>query len=192
MFKTNKKKICIVATCLSQGGAERSSALLSKMLDGLGHEIHIVTVLSGVEYEYAGTLFNLGALKDKKDTVLSRLDRLRLFKAFLKKQGFDLIIDNRARVQAYREFIITKFIYKMPTIYVVHSYNSDVTFTPYNWLNSYLYKNEWMTFVSDAAHQKFKKAFGLNRTRTIHNGFDLKTINHQANEAIPYENYILF
>ena len=47
------KKVCIVVTSLGRGGAERSSALLSIMLDNLGYNVHIVSVLNDIEYEYA-------------------------------------------------------------------------------------------------------------------------------------------
>ena len=39
MIKSNIKKVCIVVSSLGGGGAERSSALLSEMLDELGFEV---------------------------------------------------------------------------------------------------------------------------------------------------------
>ena len=104
----DKKKICIVASSLSKGGAERSSAVLSQILSNLGYNVHIVIVLPGVDYKYSGELLNLGLLKNEDDSFLGRLRRLRLFRTYLITHDFDVIIDNRSRVQSYREFIISK------------------------------------------------------------------------------------
>ena len=84
MTKANKKKICIVASSLGKGGAEKSSALLSVMLSDLGYDVYIVTILEFVDYKYKGTLLNLGNIKLKDDTFLGRINRLRIFKKFLK------------------------------------------------------------------------------------------------------------
>nr|WP_321224867.1 glycosyltransferase [uncultured Psychroserpens sp.] len=187
MLKTDKKRICIVASSLSKGGAQRSSANLSHMLASLGHDIFIVTVLPGVEYDYSGDLFNLGEVKKKNDSFLGRINRLRLFKNYLKTHNIDVIIDNRARVQGYREFLISKFIYKKPVIYVIHNFKTTKAFTKYTWLNTHLYKNQYMTAVSQAASDKFKKLFNLNKIRTLYNGFDFDKIQKQAQEHIPLD-----
>ncbi|MBR9846888.1 MAG: glycosyltransferase family 4 protein, partial [Algicola sp.] len=81
-MKSKGKKICIVASSLGKGGAERSSALLSIMLSNLGYEIYIVTVLDCIEYAYKGQLYNLGALKKEKDNFFGRINRIKKFKRF--------------------------------------------------------------------------------------------------------------
>lgn len=181
---SKRLKICIVSSSLAKGGAERSSATLSQMLFNIGHEINIVTVLPGVEYNFSGTHFNLGEIKKKNDNFFGRINRLLIFKKYLKKNSFDVIIDNRTRIQAYREFIITKFIYTIPTIYVLHNFNTSKTFTKYKWLNKYLYKNKIMTSVSEAANTKFNKMFNLKNIHTIYNGFDFEYINNKSNEIV--------
>lgn len=191
---SKRLKVCIVATSLAKGGAERSSALLSHMLNKSGYEIHIVTVLSKVEYDFSGEHFNLGELKDRKDTFLGRINRLFVFKKYLNKQKFDIIIDNRSRNQSYREFIITKFIYNVPTIYVLHNFKTSRVFTKYNWLNKYLYKNEYMTAVSEAAKNKFENIFGLKKIKTMYNGFNFKDIktNALSKEVEIKDKYVIF
>ncbi len=163
------------------------------MLYNLGHDLHIVTVLSGVKYPYKGVYFNLGDLKDQNNTFFGRLNRLKVFKNYLKQHKFDVVIDNRSRVQAYREFIITKFIYTIPTIYVLHNYKTPKVFTKYSWLNKYLYRNQIFTAVSKAATKKFKEKFDIKNIRTIYNGFDFKEIEQLAEDTISVsEDYILF
>ena len=116
------KKICIIASSLGKGGAEKSSAQLSIMLHNLGYDVFIVTVLSAIDYDYKGTLFNLGQLKNENDSFFGRIKRLFKFRTFLIKNEINVIIDNRSRVLAYREFIISKFIYTVPVIYVIHNF----------------------------------------------------------------------
>ncbi len=181
MQSTNKKKICIVVQSLSEGGSQRSTALLSKTLALLGHDIHLVSVLNKIEFDFAGTLFNLGELKEKDDTIYGRLNRLLIFWKFLKKHDFDYIIDNRARVQAYREIMITKLLYRSKGVYVIRNYD-ELTFTKYAWLNRYLYRNETMIAVSDGIREKFKEKYALNKIMTINNAVDIDSLALMANQ----------
>lgn len=193
-MKSKVKKICIVVSSLGKGGAEQSAAMLSVMLHNLGHDIYIVSVLDHIDYHYEGTLCNLGALKKQDDSMMGRLNRLKTFKNFLTSNAIEIIIDNRSRVQHYREFIITKFIYTVPSVYVIRSFNSNTTFTSYPWLNKWLYRNECMIAVSRASKQKFQNLFGLNNIRTVYNGFDFDDIRNKADQSIetPKKPYIIF
>lgn len=192
----NKKRICIVVSSLGKGGAERSAATISKILESLGHEIHIVSVQNEIHYEYSGTLFNLGEYKDKKDGLVARIKRLIIFNNFLKNHKFDIIIDSRFRVQAYRELMVSKFIYKVPTIYLLHSHEESITFTKYKWLNKWLYKNETLVTVSKATRLYLKEKYGYKKVETIYNAFDFYEIIKKSNEEIDTQetsgNYILF
>lgn len=182
-MKPIKKKICIVASSLGKGGAEKSSATLSIMLDNLGYDVFIVTVLDAIDYPYKGQLYNLGKLKKADDSIFGRFDRLQKVRQFIKSNNIDLIIDNRTRVQAYREFLISKFLYNKPVIYVIRSFSSENAFTPYKWLNRWLYKDECMVAVSEEASITFRQQFGLKNMRAIYNGFDFETIISKAVES---------
>lgn len=184
MNKTSTKKVCIIVYALGGGGAERSSATLSQILYDLGYDVHIVTVLDIVDYPYKGQLLNLGKLKANDDSFLGRIKRLFVFKNYLKEKDIEIVIDSRPRVQAYREFIITKFVYKIPVIYVLHNFNYKKAFTPYKRLNKFLYKNEKMVTVSKAAENQYKKAYALNDVETIYNGFDFEGICKSADQEV--------
>lgn len=194
MQSNNKKKICIVVSSLGRGGAQKSAALLSILLDNLGYDVHIVSVLNQIDYPYAGTLFNLGELKDKKDTFISRIKRLKVFKQYLKKHHFNCIIDNRSRVQGYREFIISKLIYKTPVIYVIHNYNTLSGFAKSTSLNRINYAKEIMVAVSNEARDKFKQLFKIKNISTIYNTFDFEDLQKQAilKTETEIDNYIIF
>ena len=194
MIKTKTKKICIVVSSLGGGGAERSSALLSHILDGLGYDIHIVSVLDRIDYSYKGTLFNLGKIKKEDSSIFGRINRLFIFKKYLKKNNIEIVIDARSRVQAYREFLVAKFIYTLPVIYVLHNYNYKKAFTSYRWLNTYLYKNKKMVAVSKAAEDNYRKTYALKNITTIYNSFDFENIRKNADQKADNDlsNYIIY
>ena len=194
---TIKKKICIVTSSLGKGGAEKSSASLSKMLFDKGYDVHIVSVLNKIDFSYSGTLFNLGAIKDTNDTIVGRVYRLFQFIKYLSEHQFDCIIDSRSRVAAFREFFITSFIYSSYSlIYVIHNYKTSHAFSKFNFLSRYLYKNKKMISVSDEAKSKFKTKFNLSDISTIYNAYDFGTeANNSGQKDIRRSNietYILF
>jgi glycosyltransferase involved in cell wall biosynthesis len=190
-----RKKVCIVTASLELGGAERASAIQSIMFYDLGYDVSIVTVKSGVTYNFKGEIFDLGQFKDTSNSTSGRISRLFKLRKFLKKNKFDFIVDNRARNQSYRELVITKFIYNVPTIYVIHSYKEDTAFTKYTWLNKYLYKNKQMVVVSEKGREKFKKMYQLNTIDTIYNGFDFdenKELSNQKVDDNSLKDYIIY
>ena len=78
-MRDNNNKICLVASSLGKGGAERATSLQSKLLSHLGYDVHIVIVNSIVDYEYEGQLFDLGALKQNGISRISRLNHFRKY-----------------------------------------------------------------------------------------------------------------
>ncbi|WP_138433118.1 glycosyltransferase [Winogradskyella algicola] len=176
MVKTNTKKICIVVTSLGGGGAERSSATLSEILFDLGYDVHIVSVLDDIQYPYKGKLLNLGELKAKNDSSLGRLQRLGVFKGYLKKHGFDYVIDNRTRIGFWKELIISRWAYKTKKIiYCVRSYNTDLYINPNKYLGKILYRSAYkIVTVSLAIKEKLEKDYNFNNLSTIYNPIDLK------------------
>ena len=123
MSKDSHKKIALVSISLAGGGAERSTAMLSQMLDKNGFEVHLITLTDAIDFEYAGTLFNLGKFKKNNDSLVKRLVRFSRFKAYLTREKFDFIIDNRNRSNAYKEFYYLNYIYKNErVIYVARSF----------------------------------------------------------------------
>ena len=169
---------------LGKGGAQRAAAMQSEMLSDLGYDVHIVTILHNIFYNFKGTLFNLGLYKSDNDNFLNRLKRLLKFKRYLKRQNFDVIIDHRSRVQWYREYLITKFLYKKPTIYVIHSFEKSIMFTKYNVLNKHLYRNEIMVGVSETISKYYKDCYQINRIYSITNAVDFEDVKMNSNEIV--------
>ena len=46
----------------------------------MGHEVHMVSITDDIEYEHAGTLFNLGKFKNKMNGPLNKLKRLYIYR----------------------------------------------------------------------------------------------------------------
>lgn len=183
-MQSNNKKICLVVSSLGKGGAQHAAALQSTVLANLGHDVHIVTIFNEVSYAYSGTLFNLGHYKSATDSVFNRISRLIKFSKYLKRHNFDVIIDHRSRVQSYREFIISKFIYQVLTVYVIHSFEKKIMFPKQDWLSKFLYKNQVMVGVSKGITAHFKMLYKLRNISTIHNAFNFQDIQNRALEIV--------
>ncbi|MBR9756702.1 MAG: glycosyltransferase family 4 protein [Algicola sp.] len=177
MQSNNKKKICIVVPSLGKGGAEKQSALLSKMLHKVGYEVHIISVLNNIDYDYSGVLLNLGAVKDKNNTFFGRFRRLLIFKKYLKDQQFDLIIDNRSRPTVLKELLISTLLYKkQKVIYVVHNFKTERYFSKSRFWAKKIYNNTNKAYVgvSKAIAKKIKEAYSLNKVYAIYNAVNFK------------------
>ncbi|WP_250433976.1 glycosyltransferase [Hanstruepera flava] len=160
---------------LGEGGAERSSALLSEILDGLGYDVYIVSIQNNITYSYKGKLFNLGALFSTKRGFLKKIKKGRLFISYLKEHNFDYIIDNRSRNLWLREFIISNFIYsKYKTVYVVRSYNLDYSFSKIKFLAKLNYKRaSAIVGVSNEIKSKIEKEFVFKNVVAIQNPVEI-------------------
>ncbi|TYB74518.1 glycosyltransferase family 4 protein [Bizionia saleffrena] len=168
---SNKKKICIIVSSLGKGGAQKASANLSKMLFNLGYNVHIVSVLNHIDYSYQGTLLNLGALKNKDNSLIGRFKRLMLFKDYLRDQKFDVIIDGRSRPSGLKELIISNFIYnKSKVIYIVGSYNLTTYFPKSKVISKILYGKAFkIVAVSKEIKEKIEDAFHFKNVGQIYN-----------------------
>lgn len=195
MQSNNKKKICIVVSSLGKGGAERSSALISKMLNSLGYDVHLVSVLNKIDYDFSGKLLNLGELKDQNDSTFGRFNRFLVFKKFLEEEKFDLIIDSRSRPTYIKEWLISRLLYKnQQVLYLVHSWKLDMYFSnSKNWAKR-IYKNaKGFVGVSKEISESVKKTYGFNNISTIYNSINIEENNLRAKKVIDIkDDYILY
>ncbi|MGB3605772.1 MAG: glycosyltransferase [Psychroserpens sp.] len=188
---SNDKKICIVATSLGKGGAERSTALLSKVLGNLGYDIHLVSIIDLIDYEYSGTLLNLGKVRSKVP-LLAKIKKFQVFKDYLKNHQFDFVIDNRSRPSLIREFIISRILFEPKrTIYCVRSYNFETYFVKPNIIAKFMYNDAYkMVSVSKHIEHKIKSVYHLKNTFTIHNPVEVIAI--EESKGLLPNDYILF
>ncbi|PKA83624.1 glycosyltransferase involved in cell wall biosynthesis [Ulvibacter sp. MAR_2010_11] len=173
-MQNKHKKICIVSISLGKGGAERSCAMLSQMLVAEGFEVHIIILNNEVDYPYAGTLVNLGALKNTHDNALKQLSRFRKFRKYLVAQKFDVIIDHCPKNNVTRDVFYDRYLYKgFNRIYVVHSSKKDQYFANNTKKLVKIYnKNIMNVAVSKYIETELLVKNGIQKTRTIRNAYD--------------------
>jgi glycosyltransferase involved in cell wall biosynthesis len=181
-------KVCIVAISLAKGGLERSTALLSKMLSRAGYDVHIVLLTDAIDYQYAGKLLNLGLLKHKKETPLSRWNRLLRLKDYIRQNNFDYIIDARSRKEPLVEIIYLSYFYrKTKKVYMIHSFKTENYLTDYSFISKLILKNcDTVVCVSDGIKKSIEKRFHCKNAVRIYNP---KEELHLANDTLASTNF---
>ncbi|SDS03253.1 Glycosyltransferase involved in cell wall bisynthesis [Formosa sp. Hel1_31_208] len=184
------KKICIVVTSLGKGGAERSSSLLTHMLSDLGHDIHLVSIMDDIDYEFKGQLLNLGTLQSTGPKLFLKYKKFKAFKSYLKRHQFDYVIDNRTRPSVLRELVVSRWLYNPDhTIYCVRSYHLNTYFVSSKMLAKYLYKDAYkIVGVSKEIAANIEQEFEFKNVTSIYNPIE-------SIEAVAHKNerpYILF
>ena len=189
MPKDSHKKIALVTISLAGGGAERSTAMLSKVLTKRGFNVHIITLTNAIDFEYDGTLFNLGIYKTTADSLIKRLRRFARLKAYFKQECFDYIIDNRNRSQSLKEWYYLNYIYgNERVIYVARSYKLDSYFPLASRVaRQMIKKSAGIVGVSQAISQRINETFGVQKAFTIYN-----PVPDVQVEIGPSESYYIF
>lgn len=183
------KKICVVTISLSQGGAERSTALLSQMLADQGFDVTTVTLNDSVDYPYAGKHVSLNTVSGQKDSLLKRLIR---FKKLLSREQFDYIIDNRTRISNFKELIYLYFLYrKNKVVYMVRSYKISSYFPPFTMLAKQMIAKSFAVIgVSKAIAERINSHYNTKKSEFIYN--PISALEENETGQVPNTPYILF
>ncbi|MAZ28314.1 MAG: hypothetical protein CL868_14720 [Cytophagaceae bacterium] len=187
-------KVCILVEKLSGGGAERSAAILSYMFAGMGHEVHMVSITDDIEYEHAGTLFNLGKFKNKMNGPLNKLKRLYIYQNYLKKQHFDYVLDFRFRQKLIKEKILARFLYtNVNVVYMVRSSNLAYYFPKKKKQSQRLFEKAHAVAVqTEAIKTKIEEKYKLKNIVVIPNALDFDEVNQLKNQVLDVDfKYIL-
>lgn len=186
MIKQPSLKIALVGEMLSGGGAERVQARLSVFFEEQGIDVHHIIVQDSITYEFAGTLYNMGKLKNKSNSAFNRLSRFIALKKYLKEHQFDYIIDFRVKNRFIQEYIIANWIYKVPYIMSIRSFNTDYYFPKNRFLAKRIYKKAYaLLTVSKALEEKIKREFKYDKVITIYNPLDIVEIQKLASHESP-------
>jgi glycosyltransferase involved in cell wall biosynthesis len=193
-LEKTKIKVCIVTSSLGKGGAQKSSAVLSILLDSLGCEVHIVSILDTIDYVYKGTLLNLGVLKNKDDSVFGKVKRFYVFFKYLKSQKFDFIIDSRSRPTILKQFVINKLLYvNQKVIFIVHSFFLSNYIPENKFVAQFLYNKTFkFVTVSKAIKSNLVSKYQFNNVHIINNAVSQIPANSLTDISVPADNYILF
>ena len=192
--KSAKIKICIVTSSLGKGGAQKSSSTLSIVLDSLGYEIYIVSILDYIDYPYKGSLLNLGALKKEDDSFFGKLKRFYIFFNFIKTHDFDFIIDSRSRPTTFKQFLINKLIYhNQKVIYIVHSFLISNYLPKNKFIARSLYKSaSKFIAVSEAIKSEIITKYQFDNVVVINNAFIKNQSISNSKPTLPLVNFILY
>ncbi|HUH27402.1 glycosyltransferase [Gelidibacter sp.] len=187
-----KLKICVVSISLAKGGAERSTAILCKMLQGEGFEVHLVLLNDAIDFEFHGQLLNLGLDKEYPNRPWKRFKRIQKLRHYLKTHNFHYIIDNRARSSASVELLYLNYVYQgFKFIYVVRSRHLDNYLTKHKWVAQLILKKvDKIVGVSKDISASINSEFKTKKTLTIYNA--VENFNEQQSKKEVHEPYILF
>lgn len=190
MSDQNKKyKIALVGICLSVGGTEKVQATLSNYFETQNIEVHNIIFEDIISYEYSGKLLNLGLIESK--TIYGKLKQLFRLRNYLLKNKFDYVIDLRGRSNNIKEILISHFVYKCPTLYMVHSGLINHYITDNVFFAKLIYSKHKIIAVSQMIRDKIVEMHNLE-THTIYNLFDIDSIHELGSSFIPKEkNYIV-
>lgn len=188
----SKNKIAIISFSLGGGGAERFSGLLGIMLEGLGYEIHNITINDAVDFPYTGKLYNLGKMCKGGSPFVRKWKKNQLLRSYLNEFQIDIIIDNRSRNHFIREFFAQSIYGKRRKFPVVHNFRLENYFPKSKFLAQLLYKDaEKIICVSKAIERKVFEKYGFENTQAIYNPVSLKKSDVKNKTVLPSK-FILF
>ncbi len=188
MSKDTHKKIALITISLAGGGAEKSTALLSKMLDHKGFEVHIIVLNDAIDFSYAGKLYNMGIFKKKGDSILKKVKRFTALRKYIKKEDFDFIIDNRSRDNTIKERFYLYYIYKnQQVIYVSRSFKLDNYFTNDSKIGQQMIqKSSGVIGVSQAISKEINQKYNTQKAVTIYNPVEFIDVSSVMEIDVPY------
>lgn len=184
-----KYKIALIGDCLANGGAEKVHALLSVYFKNQGLEVSNCIFVDWMEYDYSGTILNLGKINAESNPLKRKLTRFFSLREFIKNNHFDAVIDFRMRTGFGQEWLISRFCYPKDAYYTVHSGILDYYFPK---LSRTIYSSKNIVAVSKAI-QNAVVAKGLAKNAfQIYNPIYLKSIEFLKEEyQVPEQKYIL-
>jgi glycosyltransferase involved in cell wall biosynthesis len=190
MLQPEKTKICLVGDALSGGGAERVHAVLSDYFVSRGIEVHNVIVQDKVSYYFAGSLLNLGSLKDEKNGFRNKLKRFTVLRKYINKHQFDYVIDFRMRRKYVQDWLISMLVYTVPTVYTVHSAVLDWYMPKQPWFTKIIYNKAYgVVSITFKMKKLIEEVHGLTNVTNIYNPINPDFISKHAKENLTDINY---
>lgn len=188
MSKT--KKVCLFTISLAGGGAEKSTAILSNILEKQGYEVHIVSLNNEIKYSYSGKLFNFGLIKG--NSLVSKAKGFVKMRRYLKFNNFDYIIDSRTHQLSYKELFYMYYLYRrFQYIYIIHSNNLNLYFPPVKAISGLIIKNAAkLVCVSKEIENTVKLRFKTFNTQTIYN--PIEDLHYSLPTSTTNDGHILF
>ena len=168
------KNIAIVVKHLGEGGAQRSAAMLSLILNNLGYEVTFLALFDVKEFTYKGKYLLLSNRKTSFK-IIDKYFKFLKFRRIIKRSNFDFIIDFRGRTNFLREFLICNFVYQTPIniIFTVRESKIENYFpSPFFIFRGFYNKAFKIMVVSKGIENKIREQYLLQNIVTINNGID--------------------
>ena len=145
--------------------------------------MHIIILKDVIDYEYGGTLHNLGVLKKEK----GKAHAFGYFRKLLKAHTFEYVIDNRARISSFKELFYLNYLYRdQRLIYVVRSFNLDL-YMPAKVAKKMIQKATHIIGVSKKIAATINQKYATQKALHIYNPVVIDT--HL--KAVEKENFII-
>ncbi|MFY7810559.1 MAG: glycosyltransferase, partial [Flavobacterium sp.] len=188
------KNIALLGYSLHHGGADKNFANISLLLKENGYNVHTIIVNDGIEYQYGGTLLNLGLLPNK--TAFQRINKLITLYQYIQKNKISHLIDFRSRINDWQEVFISNILYQnCNPIFTIHSYQLDNYLPKNKWLfNLWTLKKPFIIAVSQEIENNIKQDYHYSKLKTIKNPIDFSDIIFKSNDKLDEEKveFILF
>jgi glycosyltransferase involved in cell wall biosynthesis len=174
-MKPSRLKVAVISISLARGGAEKSTAVLTKLLNALDFEVHLITITNQIEYSFSGQLFNLGERKKPNDNLIKQWTHLKALRNYLLDNHINVVIDNRTRNRFFKEILYTHYVYSgFKVVYVVRSAFIQNYFPKSKWLTKRMInKSSKIIGVSNGVSQKINREFSTNKAITIYNAVEV-------------------
>lgn len=179
---TTKIKIALVTVTLSDGGAERVAAALSKYFDEHEYEVHHIVLSGKIEYDYNGVVHHL--IDSSKNKIINKCKRFIKLISIFRNNQFDYVIDFRTKESLFQELIIHNLIFPN-FIQTIHSFNvaSYLTKTRIGMWLMYPKRTQFIT-VAKEIENVVRQKYALEKLSTIYNPLHFERIFLKAQEAI--------
>ena len=188
-------KVAILVYSLSSGGAERSSAILSRMLAYLGYEVTLITWMDNFKYAYSGKLICVEREVPEANKPRLRYRRFLFENKHFKQNSYDYVIDSRSRYH-YKKFFLRYVVIqrRLNMVYILHNSFLELYITNRIWLSRILYNLAFrFVGVSQNIVQNIQEKLGSHNVVCIYNAIDRKYLKEQSEHLIdiPEKRYIL-
>ncbi len=188
-------KVCVIVDSLGKGGAERSSAILSRLFDESGYDVTIISILNVIDYKYKGKLICVDNEIKNGGGFIKKIRKLLYLRSVLNQERFDYIIDSRARPTFVKEYLVSLILYKKEkVVYIIRSGNISLYLSKYTKLAGIIYNKAFcLVGVSQRIVNEIKQEYRFNNVSVIYNSFyEEDYVVNDRNEYIENkEKYIL-
>ena len=187
------RSIVILIEKLNGGGAERSAGELSMILDALGYNVTLITLLDDIAYPFSGDLINLGKNTTKVSRLGIKFQKYISLQRAISKGNYQLILDFRLKENPYREALLNYLVLKPKAINMIRSYHVKWYLPGPVFFSKYLYRNYvGINTVSVKIQEHIEHRYGFKNVKTIYSPVHLNEIKKQAAEdAVFLDRYVI-